>query len=236
MRVHVGTSGFSYDEWVGPFYPEKTRPDDRLAFYGERFSTVEINNTFYRMPQREVLERWAAAVPDGFRFSIKASRRITHQGRLKNEDEGLEYLLGQLQSLGEKCGPILFQTPPYLRKGVDRLRDFVAKIPEGTRATFEFRHESWNDDEVHAVLRDTGHAVCIGELEEVRPDRPLPRTANWGYLRLHMPEYSDTELEQWAQRIKDTWDEAYVFFKHETTGPSLANRLIAAAQKLGMET
>lgn len=234
--MFVGTSGFSFDEWVGPFYPEKMRADDRLGYYAERYSSVEINNTFYRMPKKEVLQKWAAAVPESFRFSIKASRRITHQQRLKDEEDSLAYLLGQLEVLGPRCGPILFQTPPYLRKGVDRLRAFVAKIPEGVRATFEFRHETWFDDEVLAVLEPGGHTICIGELDEVKLDRPLHRTAPWGYLRLHVREYSDEQLRGWAERIAETWDEAYVYFKHETTGPELARRLVAIANTLGVDT
>jgi len=235
MRVHVGTSGFSYDEWVGSFYPNELPTEERLAYYGERFSAVEINNTFYRMPKREVLERWAAAVPEGFLFAIKASRRITHKGRLKDEDEGLAYLLGQLESLGDKCGPILFQTPPYLRKGVERLRSFVARLPPGVRAAFEFRHDSWDDTEIYDVLREGGHALCVSELDEVRPDRAVTKTASWGYLRLHQPMYDDAQLRAWAERLREIWDEAFVFFKHEKTGPELARRMIAIVRELGNE-
>src|SRR5690606_29849953 len=128
--------------------------------------TVEINNTFYRMPKREVLRRWAAAVPDGFDFVIKASRRITHEGRLKDVDDGVAYLLRQLEALGDKRGPILFQTPPYLRKDVERLRAFVALLPQGVRAAFELRHRGWNDPEVHEVLAAAGQAWCVAELDE----------------------------------------------------------------------
>lgn len=233
--MHVGTSGFSYDEWVGPFYPAEIGADQRLAYYGERFSTVEINNTFYRMPKREVLERWSAAVPDSFRFVIKASRAITHKGRLSGVEDSVQYLLGQLETLGDKCGPILFQTPPYLRKGLERLDKFAALLPEGVRAAFEFRHDSWDDPEVHEVLSKGGHAVCIGELDEVNPERSLPRTAPWAVLRLHVRSYTDEQLEAWADRIAETWDEAFVFFKHETTGPELARRMIAIAQARGIE-
>lgn len=247
MQLFVGTSGFGYDEWKGTFYPSGLATDDRLGFYASRLPTVEINNTFYRMPKREVLERWAVAVPPGFRFAIKASRRITHKGRLEDEDGGVEYLLGQLRSLGDACGPILFQTPPYLRKGVERLRALVAKLPEGTRATFELRHPSWHDEEVHEVLRQAGHAVCVGDHDTADADDEssaqaatiaapeLTRTAPWGYLRLHAERYDDDALRTWAQRIGQTWDEAYVFFSHERSGPHLAARMIAIARDLGLE-
>lgn len=235
MRILVGTSGFGYDEWEGSFYPEGLPADDRLAFYAQRFATVEINNTFYRMPKRHVLESWAQAVPEGFRFAIKASRRITHQGRLADEDDGLGYLLGQLESLGEHRGPLLLQTPPYLPKRVERLAALVAKLPASTRAAFELRHASWDDPEVHAVLERAGQASCVGETDEVRPDRAVTKTSSWGYLRLHVERYDDAQLRAWAERIGETWDEAYVYFKHERTGPELARRMIAIARELGHE-
>jgi uncharacterized protein YecE (DUF72 family) len=249
MRMRVGTSGFSYDEWTGGFYPAGTAPDERLAFYGERLCTVEINNTFYRMPKREVLRRWAAAVPEGFRFVIKASRRITHEGRLEDADGGVEHLLRQLEALGDKRGPILFQTPHYLRKNVEKLRAFVARLPPGVPAAFELRHRGWDDPAVHDVLGAAGHAWCAAEHEpssgeaasdpatgpsavEAPNEPPLVRTAPWGYLRLHAASYDDARLQRWAERIRDTWDEAWVFFSHEQTAPQLVERMIAIARRL----
>jgi uncharacterized protein YecE (DUF72 family) len=253
MRMRVGTSGFSYDEWAGGFYPAGLAADERLGFYAERLCTVEINNTFYRMPKREVLRRWAAAVPDGFRFVIKASRRITHEGRLEDAD-ALAHLLRQLEALGDKRGPLLFQTPHYLRKNVEKLRAFVALLPPGVPAAFELRHRGWDDPEVHDVLGSAGHAWCAAEHEpsdgeatsaagsseasagsggsEPLEERPLVRTAPWGYLRLHAAAYDDARLQRWVERIRDTWDEAWVFFSHEQTAPHLVERMTAIARRL----
>lgn len=248
MRMRVGTSGFGYDQWDGGFYPAGLPSDDRLAFYAERFRTVELNNTFYRMPKRDVLRRWAAAVPDGFRFAVKASRRITHDGRLEDEGGVLEVLLRQLEALGERRGPILFQAPHYLRKNADKLRAFVARLPPGSLAAFELRHRSWNDPEVHDLLASSGHAWCEAEHEpsEAKPEagtseagtsvvteeRALVRTASWGYVRLHAASYDDARLLAWAERIRDAWDEAWVFFSHEDTAPSLVERMLAIARRL----
>ena len=249
MRMRVGTSGFGYDQWEGGFYPAGLPGDDRLTFYAERFRTVELNNTFYRMPKRDVLRRWAAAVPEGFRFAVKASRRITHEGRLDDEGGVLEVLLRQLEALGERRGPMLFQAPHYLRKNTDKLRAFVARLPPGSLAAFELRHRSWNDPEVHEVLASFGHAWCEAEHEpsasEAPPregpggapsvaaeDRPLVRTASWGYVRLHAASYDDARLLAWAERIRDAWDEAWVFFSHEDTSPSLVERMLAIARRL----
>ncbi len=231
MRLFVGTSGYSYDQWEGRFYPEDLATEDRLAYYGERFGTVEINNTFYRMPKREVVQRWAAAVPEHFRFVIKASRRITHQGRLKDVDDSVAYLLGQLESLGDKRGPLLFQTPPYLRKGTERLQAFVGLLPAGVRAAFEFRHDSWDDPQVYEILAQGGHALCAAEHEAGADELPLVQTGPWGYLRLRDPDYDDDQLRRWVERIGQTWEqEAYVFFKHEDTGPQLVQRMTAIAR------
>jgi uncharacterized protein YecE (DUF72 family) len=252
--MRVGTSGFGYDQWEGGFYPAGLSSDDRLAFYAERFRTVELNNTFYRMPKRDVLRRWAAAVPESFRFAVKASRRITHEGRFEDTGGVLEVLLRQLEVLGERRGPILFQAPHYLRKNVDKLGAFVARLPPGTLAAFELRHRGWNDPEVHALLASAGHAWCEAEHEpsasEAKPDeasasvtatpepstptseRPLVRTASWGYVRLHAASYDDAALLRWVERMRDTWDDAWVFFSHEDTGPQLVQRMVALARRL----
>jgi uncharacterized protein YecE (DUF72 family) len=246
MHMRVGTSGFGYDQWEGGFYPKGLPADDRLGFYAERFGAVEINNTFYRMPKREVLRRWAAAVPPHFRFAVKASRRITHEGKLEDAGGGLEHLLRQLEALGDMRGPILFQTPHYLRKNIATLGAFVARLPPESRAAFELRHRSWDDPEVHAVLASAGHAWCAAEHEpsdtvasgstEAPPnaaeERPLVRTSAWGYLRLHAADYDEAALRRWAERIRDTWDEAWVFFSHEDTGPQLVHRMLAIARTL----
>jgi len=227
MNLYVGTSGYSYKEWKGSFYPEKLSADQMLHFYGEHFRTVEINNTFYRMPKADVLKAWADEVPDNFRFVIKASKRITHIQRLKDAGDSVLYLLEVVEALKDRLGPLLFQLPPNLKKDVPRLRDFLALLPPHRRAAMEFRHQSWFDDEVFAVLREHKAALCIAEAED-ELDIPFAATADFGYLRLRMVEYTDDELKAWVKRVKEQrdWKDAFVFFKHEDagTGPRLAKR------------
>ena len=230
MRVLVGTSGYSYKEWCGPFYPEGTKPADMLGYYAENLRAVEINNTFYRMPKREVLEGWAEQVPDTFRFVLKVTRRITHFKRLKPEaGEELAYVLETSAVLGERRGPMLFQLPPNFKKDADRLRGFLELLPDDLKAAFEFRHPSWFDDETCAALADRGLALVVADTGG-EGDAPLTRTAGYGYLRLRREGYSDAELSEWARRIADQgWDEAFVFFKHEDAGagPRMAKRFEA---------
>ncbi|MCA9704349.1 MAG: DUF72 domain-containing protein [Myxococcales bacterium] len=232
MRLYVGTSGYAYDQWDGTFYPAGLPATERLAFYAARIGTVEINNTFHRMPRREVLRRWASAVPEGFQFVIKAPRRITHEGRLTDEGDALGILLRQLEALGDRRGPILFQTPPYLPARPERLRALLARLPPGVRAAFELRHASWSDPAVDAVLAEAGQARCTAEHAATEDETPLEATASWGYVRLRAPTYDDAELRRWAERIRDTWDEAYVFFKHEDGAPRLVERMTAVARAL----
>ena len=228
MHWHVGTSGYSYKEWKGPFYPEKFSNDKMLSYYGERLPAVEINNTFYRMPRTSVLENWCEQVPEHFRFSIKASRRITHQKRLKETEEETGYLLGTLETLGERLGVVLFQLPPFFRKDLACLDAFTRLLPEGTPAAFEFRHASWFDDEVAACLRSRNFALCLADND----DKPAPdviSTADWGYFRLRRADYSDDDLGQWASAATENkWRHAFVFFKHEDegTGPKMAARFL----------
>ena len=222
----VGTSGYSYKEWKGPFYPEDLAAGDMLRYYGERLNGVEINNTFYRMPKTSVLEDWSAQVPESFRFSIKASRKITHFKRLKPEaaDE-TDYLVGAVRALGPKLGVLLFQLPPNLKKDVERLRGFLEMLPKDMPAAFEFRHDSWADDEVADVLRAHGAALCCADTEEGGEDAPLTATAPFGYLRLRRPTYERADLERWAAHIAEQpWERAFVFFKHEDegAGPKMA--------------
>jgi uncharacterized protein YecE (DUF72 family) len=234
MRVLVGTSGFSYKEWKGAFYPEKLKNADMLRYYGERLPTVEVNNTFYRMPKRSMLEGWRAKVPEPFRFVLKASRRITHQARLKDAEDAVQFLFRQANALGDRLGPVLFQLPPFLKKGAQRLSAFLDTVPEGRRVAMEFRHPSWYDDEVFDVLRAHDAALCVSDFED-EEDRdkaaPLVATASVGYLRLRGESYTDEELSRWAQRIlEQPWERAYVFFKHEeeAAAPQLALRLMDA--------
>lgn len=224
MKLRAGTSGFAYKEWKGSFYPDDARDEDFLAHYGRRLDTVEINSTFYRMPKAEVLARWCDMVPEGFVFSLKASRRITHQRRLKDCHDSVEYLWKQCQSLGKALGPILFQLPPNFRLNVERLQDFVADLPTGMRAAFEFRHPSWAEDErVQEILKTRDIATCPSE---ATPD--IPATASWGYLRFRGEAYSAAELEASLQQIRNrNWSEVFCYFKHEdgAIGPKTAIRL-----------
>ncbi|HTN28012.1 MAG TPA: DUF72 domain-containing protein, partial [Burkholderiales bacterium] len=187
----AGASGYSFKEWKGTFYPQDMKPDGMLAYYAERLPTVEINNTFYRMPRTNVLESWAASVPQGFRFAIKASRRITHMSRLRAESsaESLKYLYQNLAALGEKRGPVLFQLPPFFKKDLPRLTEFLALLPQGHRAAFEFRNESWFEDDVYAALKSAGASLVLSEREDNAPP-PLVETAPWGYVRLRLESYS----------------------------------------------
>jgi uncharacterized protein YecE (DUF72 family) len=229
VRLRSGTSGFSYPAWKGPFYPEKLPPRDMLGWYAGRLPTVEINNTFYRLPRASVLEGWATRVPADFRFALKASRRITHQARLRDAGESLDYLLRTAAALGEKLGPLLFQLPPFLRKDLPRLRAFLASVPGEYRVALEFRHPSWFDDEVYEALGEAGAALCAVDTGGEGSEAPLQPTAGFGYCRLRAPDYTDAELARWAETLSaQPWNEAYVFFKHEEQGaaPRLASRLL----------
>jgi len=221
MQIRVGTSGFSYREWKGSFYPGDLKNADMLSYYAERFSSVEINNTFYRMPKASVLEGWAAQVPPDFLFVLKASQQITHRKRLREAGEPLAYLLETAATLGDRLGPLLFQLPPNLKKDVDRLRDFLALLPGGRPFAFEFRHETWSDDEVHDALRERNCALVCADTEASGEDgAPIVPTADWGYLRLRRCDYTAEELRPWADRIRaQPWERAFVFFKHEDERP-----------------
>ena len=230
MTLNVGTSGFSYKEWKGPFYPEKLPNKDMLAFYSERLPAVEINNTFYRLPRKEVIEGWAAQVPDTFRFSIKASRRITHFKRLKDTGEVLDYMLENTRLLGDRLGVVLFQLPPNFKKDSDRLGAFLDTLPDDVRAAFEFRHDSWFDDEVYDALRARDAALVTADTND--KDAEIVSTAPFGYLRLRKDGYSGKKIGAWAKKIAaQKWDDAFVFFKHEDAGggPKMAKKLLQAA-------
>jgi uncharacterized protein YecE (DUF72 family) len=201
-----------------------------LAYYVERFTTVEINATFYRMPSAKTVEGWGAAAPAGFTYVLKAPQRITHFGRLLDVDEPLRYFCDAARTLGDRLGPLLFQLPPNFKKAADRLGTLLAIMPDGIRVAFEFRHESWFDDEVYALLRARNAALCIADTEEGAT--PAVATADFGYLRLRAVEYSDDDLKTWIAKIDQVgggWRDAYVFFKHEDSGsgPALARRFLA---------
>ena len=228
----AGASGYSFKDWCGTFYPDKIKSGDMLGYYAERLPTVEINNTFYRMPRETMLEDWAAATPEGFRFAIKASRRITHMSRIKAESsaEPLGYLYKALAGLGPKRGPVLFQLPPNLKKDLPRLVDFLALLPEGHGAAFEFRNREWFSDDVYAALKAAGAALVLSEREDNEPP-PLVETAAWGYLRLRLETYDEGMLDKWARTIAATgWRESFVYFMHEPTAPAYAQALMRLAR------
>ncbi len=228
MRVLVGTSGYAYKEWKGSFYPDDLKAEAYLRYYAERFPTVEINNTFYRMPRERVLLDWATQVPDRFTFVLKASRRITHLQRLKDVEDPLSYLLNTASVLGPKLGPLLFQLPPNLKKDLARLDAFLPLVPPAWRAAMEFRHASWFDDAVYDALRRHNVALCAADTDE--EDARLVATADWGYLRLRRVAYAERDLAAWGERVtSQAWKDAFVFFKHEDegAGPRLARQFIA---------
>ena len=232
MKFHVGTSGYNYPEWKGTFYPKDLPTSKMLPYYVERFTTVEINNTFYRMPNAKTVTGWGAAAPAGFTFVLKAPQKITHFSRLRDVAQPLGFFCETAQTLGDKLGPLFFQLPPNFKKATDRLADVLAKLPPALRVAFEFRHESWFDDEVYALLRARNAALCIAATEE--GVTPAVATADFGYLRLREVEYSAEDLQRWLQTIRDIgagWRDAYVFFKHEDsgTGPALARRFLEIA-------
>ena len=202
-----------------------------LPFYSARLPTVEINNTFYRMPKTSVIENWAAATPEDFRFSIKASQRITHMSRLRAETaaEPVGYLYKNLAALRAKRGPVLFQLPPNMKKDLARLTGFLSLLPADHNATFEFRNDTWFDDEVYATLKNAGAALCLSEREDSAPP-PLVETARWGYVRLRLETYTDADLKEWARTLRASgWREIYVYFMHEATAPGYAQKLMKFA-------
>jgi uncharacterized protein YecE (DUF72 family) len=233
MRLIVGTSGYSYKEWKGTFYPDDLPASKFLAFYAQQFESVEINNTFYRMPDAKMVAKWGTEVPEGFTFVLKAPQRITHQKRLAGAEDEVRYFFEVAEALGSKLGPVLFQLPPFLKKDVDRLRDFLRRLPPQQKVGFEFRHESWESEDVYDALREHDAALCASDTDEVAdPAKLIVSTASWGYLRLRRTEYSDGEIAEWRKRIEaQPWSDAYVFFKHEDEGkgPAFAKTFLASA-------
>jgi uncharacterized protein YecE (DUF72 family) len=240
VKTWVGTSGFSYPAWRGSFYPAKLPTAKMLAYYAERLTTVEINNTFYRMPKADMLAGWAKSTPESFRFAPKAPQQITHRQKLVGVADGVAYLFKALSSFGPKLGPVLFQLPPFFRKDLSRLAEFLALVPREVRVAFEFRHASWLDDAVYEALRAHDAALCIAESEDFAT--PLVATASWGYLRLRREDYDDADLVAWTGKLASLgahWSDAFVYFKHEDAGigPRLAaqfvDRLKPAALDVG---
>jgi len=231
MRTWVGTSGYNYPEWKGSFYPEKLPAAKMLPYYAERFATVEINYTFYRTPNEKILAGWNRETPEGFRLTLKAPKRLTHIARLRDCKDLLDYFLRTSATLGAKLGAILFQLPPYFRKDLAVLDQFLALLTPGTCAAFEFRHASWMDAQVFARLRASNVALCIADSEKF--STPLEITASYAYFRLRDEGYTPADLERWAGTIKTSaaaCSDVFVYFKHEEAGkgPEFAHLLINA--------
>jgi uncharacterized protein YecE (DUF72 family) len=227
MRLLAGTSGYSYKEWKGNFYPEELPADEMLRFYAGRFPTVEINNTFYRMPAESMLARWSEETSSRFAFSLKAPRRITHDKRLRDVDPDVSEFLRRAAVLGNKLGVLLFQMPPSMKMDLSVLVEFLNAFPPRSRIALEFRHPSWQDDSVYETLRSNGAAWCVADTDD--GEVPLISTADYGYLRLRRTQYDKHELRAWAERIAaQSWKSAYVYFKHEDEGlgPQFAQRFI----------
>ena len=219
-NILIGTSGFSYKEWLGGFYPEKLPGAKMLEYYAERMPTVEINYTFRAMPKSAMLEGWAARTPANFRFALKAPQRITHFAKLRDVKETTDTFIERASVMGERLAPALFQLPPDLKLDLPLLKDFLAILKGRIRAAFEFRNKSWFDESVMTALADNGAALCIAETEKLAS--PLERTAPYIYVRLRKETYDDAGLDQWVKnldRLAQNATEIFVYFKHETPPP-----------------
>jgi uncharacterized protein YecE (DUF72 family) len=233
MELHVGTSGFSYKEWKGSFYPEDLPLSEMLRYYSERFQAVEINNTFYRMPKAEGLKAWAAEVPVGFTFTLKAPQLITHFKRLKDVEEPVTHFLKMSDALEDHLGTLLFQLPPNMKKDIARLGLLLKILPGGKRVALEFRHQTWFEDDVFDLMRTHGVALCIAEADE-GVEVPFVTTTDWGYVRLRRQNYTAAQLKEWLEKLTVAkLREAFVFFKHEDEGqaPQLAIKFLEMAGK-----
>jgi uncharacterized protein YecE (DUF72 family) len=223
---YLGTSGFDYDAWVGSFYPKSLKRKERLGYYSSRFGGLEVNASFYRKPTVETAQAWCAQVPETFRFVLKGWQRVTHQKRLRDCADLVSAFAAPVRALGDRMGPVLWQLPPNLKKDAKLLRDFLAILPKDLRAAFEFRHDSWNDDEIHTILAASGAALCAADTDEKPAQRPIVRTAPFGYFRLRKTEYDEAALQGWADEVRAAGftSDVYVFFKHEdeARGPAFA--------------
>lgn len=228
MNLFVGTSGYSYPKWKGKFYPKDLPAKQMLHFYAGHFRSVESNSTFRRMPDPDIVEKWAAEVPADFKFALKAPQRITHIKRLKDSDDLVSNLFVVAAILKKRLGPVLFQLPPNFKKDAARLSEFLSLLPKRCRAAFEFRHETWFDEEIFQLLKKHNVALCIAEADD-ELKVPVVATAKWGYLRLRKEKYSEAELKTWIKRVqKQTWSDAFVYFRHEDTakGPKFAKKFL----------
>lgn len=231
MQFYVGTSGYSYPKWKTSFYPKSLKTADMLSYYAERFASVEINSSYYHLPEAEVVAGWAEQTPASFRFVLKAPQTITHRKRLNGVAAEVAEFLAVAGALKRRAGPVFFQLPPNFKQDLAKLAAFLKLLPRSTRAAFEFRHESWLNDETYALLKKHRAALCVADAEDL-PATPLIATAKWGYFRLRRENYTDAQLRSWIKRIRaQPWDEVFVFFKHEDTGtgPKFGARLLKLA-------
>ena len=230
--IHIGTSGWHYQHWKGPFYPEEL--SDKLLFkhYTKFFQTAEINNTFYQMPEQRTFAHWRDSAPDGFLFSVKASRYITHMKKLKDPDEPISNFINGVTALGEKLGPILFQLPPKWNFNLERLRSFLNALPGDYRYAFEFRDPSWFGNQTEEALAEKGAAFCIYDFEQRQSPRSV--TADFIYVRLHGPDgaykgrYEDKALSDWAEAFSSWADEGkeiFCYFDNDERGYAAQNGL-----------
>ena len=229
--IWIGTSGYNYPEWKGTFYPETLPASKMLPYYAERFSTVEINYTFYRAPTEKILDGWNRATPERFKLTLKAPRRITHDARLRDSADPVRRFIDTASVLGPKLGVLLFQLPPYLKKDIALFDTFLDAFPPDTRAAFEFRHASWLDGEIYARLRARNLALCVADSEKL--STPVEITADYGYFRLRDEGYIPDDIERWAHTIQEhttACKEVFVYFKHEESGkgPEFAHLLTEA--------
>ena len=227
--IWVGTSGYNYPEWKGSFYPPTLPASKMLPYYAERFSTVEINYTFYRAPNEQILDGWNKATPDSFKLTLKAPKRITHDARLRDCADRVRQLLETAATLGPKLGALLFQLPPNLKKDCVLLDAFLEAFPPRVCAAFEFRHVSWLDEEVYSRLRTRNLALCVADSETL--STPVTITADYGYFRLRDEGYTPADIERWARTIREQTkgcQDVFVYFKHEESGkgPEFARLLL----------
>jgi uncharacterized protein YecE (DUF72 family) len=229
MNTWVGTSGFQYAEWKGKFYPEDLPAAKMLPYYADRLTTTEINYTFHRIPSAKTIENWTKLTPAKFRFALKAPQKITHWSKLRDCGDTMRYFHDVTSALGEKLGPVLFQLPPNFQKDTLVLADFINCLPNGLRAAFEFRHESWFADDVWEIFRNANVALCLNETSDFAA--PKISTANFGYLRLRREDYGKIDMEGWAEFVRRqsaNWSDAFIYFKHEEAGvgPQFAKQMM----------
>jgi uncharacterized protein YecE (DUF72 family) len=220
----AGVSGFSYASWKGVFYPETTKSNQMLEAYATKLNSVEVNSSFYHMPTQTTTAKWASSTPGTFRFSFKASRKITHFKKLKGAKNEFEIFLKGLEPVGKKLGCVLVQLPPYMKQDTGILETFLAETPKGTPIAVEFRHSSWFGDKLNGLLSKYNAALCVADTDDMKP--VFERTASFGYVRLRRNKYSEGELKEWSDKLRKFatgLDDCFVYFMHDESGDA-ANR------------